>query len=112
MPCLKHLPNETIETIVSFLELNDNCNSRPTSRRLAENIRKPFQVFLRRKHVDLTEHGLHERMQQKPGHPRCLVHDLVIIKVPTDGGAHDVAVRAEEQAKAQQGLDIEQVTRE
>ena len=115
MSTIEQCPAETIDNIVSFLNLRDICNLRLTSRGLALRVfgAPSFGSHLEQRQVDVTERSLRAVAEAtaKPGRLGCFISDLVLVGVVNNTKflAEEVKYTAEgtgRRAKAQQDLGI------
>ncbi|KAJ5200770.1 hypothetical protein N7491_008424 [Penicillium cf. griseofulvum] len=115
MSTIEQCPAETIDSIVSFLNLRDICNLRLTSRGLAlrVSVAPSLGSYLEQRQVDVTERSLRAVAEAtaKPGRLGCFIDDLVLVGVVNNTKflTQEVKYAAEDtgqRAKAQQDLGI------
>lgn len=115
MSTIEQCPAETIDNIVSFLNLRDICNLRLTSRGLAlrVSVAPSLGSYLEQRQVDVTERSLRAVAEAtaKPGRLGCFIDDLVLVGVVNNTKflTQEVKYAAEgtgQRAKAQQDFGI------
>ncbi|CAI7644350.1 unnamed protein product [Penicillium glandicola] len=115
MSAIEQCPAQTIDNIVSFLNLRDICNLRLTSRGLALMVSAAPSLgsHLEQRQVDVTECSLRAVAEAtaKPGRLGCFIDDLVLVGVVNNTKflTEEVKYSAEEigqRAKVQQDLEI------
>lgn len=83
MATLEGLPNEIVETVVGYLDLQSIGSLRHTSRTLAAKATQDrFKSFFKSKHVDITRPSLQAFVEaMRPGHLGCLLQNLTLVGI-------------------------------
>lgn len=83
MATFEGLPNEIVETIVGYLDLQSIGHLRQTSRTLAAKATQDrFKSFFKSKHVEITRPSLEAFVRAtRPGHLGCLLQNLTLVGI-------------------------------